>query len=139
MKAGVIRMALFGVGFASLLSPATGSAAGGAGVTPLTGVSKELVSPWRQTKTNEWVRYHYPMVRPPVYKDVRLVQPQEVVSGWFETNNTPPLVAAKTTTKAPPPEPPNLDDPKSLRAYVLKNGLVVPEVFAPNTSCAGGA
>lgn len=138
MKTGVIGIALCGVVVASSYSPSTGSAAGQTELSPLT-ATKQLVSPWRRTKTNEWVRYHYPKVPPPVYKEGRPVQPQAVVKGWFETNNTAPIVETRTARpKTPPPEPPNLDDPKSLRDYALKNGLIMAEIVAPRTSCSGG-
>lgn len=131
-----MRMVLFSVFVTPSLLLSTGSAA------PATAAgARELVSPWRQTRTNEWVRYHYPMLRPPVYQDAKLVRPQAVVQGWFETNNSPPAVeikAAKTKPKTPPPEPPNLDDPKSLRQYALRNGLFMPEVSGPMVNCGGG-
>jgi hypothetical protein len=99
---------------------------------------REQVSPWRQTKTNEWVRYHYPLMRPAVFKDGRVVQVQAVVKGWFETNNTPPVAEPKLVRINPRMPALNLDDPKSLRQYALKHGLGVPEIIVPPAGCSGG-
>jgi len=145
MKAGTMRMVLFGVLVTPSLLLSTDSAAGeNTPGAPAAAVgARELVSPWRQTRTNEWVRYHYPMLRPPVYQDARLVRPQGVVQGWFETNNSPPAVEIKAAkpkpkTETAPAEPPNLDDPKALRQYALRNGLFMPEVTGPMVNCGGG-
>jgi hypothetical protein len=105
-----------------------------------TAAPKEMVSAWLRTRTNEWVRYHYPLVRLPVYRAGRLIQPAVTLKGWYETNHSPPVVERKIVSTRPPPPPPNLDDPKSLREYVIRHGLVVPEIVVmPDAACSGGS
>jgi len=132
------------IGFAMVvaayfLQPTFGNGSELSGVTPPVAAPKEQVSPWLRTKTNEWVRYHYPRARPAVYQVGGIVQPQVILKGWFETNNTPPVAATRIARTKPPIPLPNLDDPKSLRQYAIRNGFLVPEIVTARTAgCSGG-